>query len=155
MKQFGTILSFELKYYLKNKVFVGSTIVLVVLIAAVMCFPRVMGMFESGENTDAPAELPIMLVKTGDPADAEMVQEIFAASFDGYNVQVTEAEIESVREQIISGAAECAFVMTTPTTFTYYVNNLSMYDMNTSVAGEVLGQIYQMNAMMKNGMSAA
>ena len=39
MKQFGKILKFELKYYFKNKVFVGVTIFLVVLIAAVMCFP--------------------------------------------------------------------------------------------------------------------
>ncbi len=154
MKQFGKILSFELKYYLKNKVFVGSTIVLVVLIAAVMCFPRVMGLFENDETSDTPAELPVMLVKANDPAAADMVQEIFAASFGGYNVQTTEAEIESVKEKIVSGEAECAFVMTTPTSFTYYVNNLSMYDANTAIAGEVLGQIYQMNAMMENGMTA-
>ncbi len=154
MKQFGKILSFELKYYLKNKVFVGSTIVLVVLIAAVMCFPRVMGLFENDETSDTPAGLPVMLVKANDPADADMVQEIFAASFGGYDVQTTEAEIESVKEQIVSGEAECAFVMTTPASFTYYVNNLSMYDANTAIAVEVLGQIYQMNTMMENGMSA-
>ena len=154
MKQFGKILSFELKYYLKNKVFVGSTIVLVVLIAAVMCFPRVMGLFENDETSDTPAGLPVMLVKANDPADADMVQEIFAASFGGYDVQTTEAEIESVKEQIVSGEAECAFVMTTPASFTYYVNNLSMYDANTAIAVEILGQIYQMNTMMENGMSA-
>ncbi len=154
MKQFGKILSFELKYYLKNKVFVGSTIVLVVLIAAVMCFPRVMGLFENDETSDTPAGLPVMLVKANDPADADMVQEIFAASFGGYDVQTTEAEIESVKEQIVSSEAECAFVMTTPASFTYYVNNLSMYDANTAIAVEVLGQIYQMNTMMENGMSA-
>lgn len=46
MKQFGKILKFELKYYLKNKVFVGVTIFLVLLIAAVMFFPRISAMFE-------------------------------------------------------------------------------------------------------------
>ena len=39
MKQFGKILKFELKNYLANKVFVGITLVLVVLIAAVLFFP--------------------------------------------------------------------------------------------------------------------
>lgn len=39
MKQFGKILNFELKNYLKNKAFVGVTIFLVVIIAVVMFFP--------------------------------------------------------------------------------------------------------------------
>ncbi len=154
MKQFGKILSFELKYYLKNKVFVGSTIVLVVLIAAVMCFPRVMGLFEDDDASDTPKTLPIMLVKADAPENADTVREIFSASFTGYDVQLTDADTESVKEQIVSGEAECAFVMTTPTSFTYYVNNLSMYDSNTAIAGEVLGQIYQMNALMGSGMTA-
>lgn len=56
MKQFGKILKFELKYYLKNKVFVGVTIFLVLLIAAVMFFPRISAMFEKGDVTDTPRE---------------------------------------------------------------------------------------------------
>ena len=40
MKQFEKILKFELKYYLKNKVFVGITVFLVLLITIVMFFPR-------------------------------------------------------------------------------------------------------------------
>jgi len=154
MKQFTRILSFELKYYLKNKVFVGSTIVLVVLIAAVMFFPRVMGMFEGDDASDTPTTLQVMLVKADAPENADTVRDIFAASFTGYDVQLTDADTESVKEQIVSGDAECAFVMTTPTSFLYYVNNLSMYDSNTAIASEVLGQIYQMNALMGSGMSA-
>lgn len=40
------------------------------------------------------------------------------------------------------------------TSYTYYVNNLSMYDENTTVADEVLQNIYHMSAMMQSGMSA-
>ncbi len=40
MKQFKTILAFELKYYFKNKIFVGITLFLVALIAVLMFFPR-------------------------------------------------------------------------------------------------------------------
>ena len=154
MKQFAKILSFELKYYLKNKVFVGSTIVLVVLIAAVMCFPRVMGMFESDDGSDTPTTLPVMLVKADSPENTDTVRDIFSVSFPGYDVRITDADTESVKEQIVSGGAECAFVMTAPTSFIYYVNNLSMYDTNTAIAGEVLGRIYQMNALMGSGMTA-
>ena len=154
MKQFGKILKFELKYYLKNKVFVGVTIFLVLLIAAVMFFPRISAMFEKGDVNDTPTDLPVMLVKADDPAQTEMVRETFAAAFTGYDVQSTDAEIGDITGKITSEDVECAFVMTGPTSYTYYVNNLSMYDSNSAIADEVLQQIYQMNAMINGGMTA-
>ena len=153
MKQFGKIFKFELKYYLKNKIFVGVTIFLVLAIAAVMCFPRISGLFKSGDAGDTPADLPVMLVKAEDSAQAEMVRETFAAAFTDYDVQNTDAEIGTIKDTITSGEVECAFVLTGPTAYTYYVNNLSMYDSNSTVADEVLQQLYQMNAMIDGGMT--
>lgn len=154
MKQFGNILKFELKHYLKNKVFVGVTVFLVLLIAAVMFFPRLSALFQSEDTADSPAQLSVMLVKAEDASQADMVKQVFAASFIDYEIQVTDAEISQIKDKITSGEAECAFVMTGPTAYTYYVNNLSMYDMNTEIADQVLGQIYQMNAMITGGMTA-
>ena len=154
MKQFGKILKFELKYYFKNKVFVGVTIFLVLLIAAVMCFPRISAAFDSGEPGSTPVDLPVMLVKAEDPARAEMVRQTFAAAFTDYNVQSTNEDTDSVKGKIASRDAACAIVMTGPTSFTYYVDNYQMYDMNTEIATEVLQQIYQMNAMISGGMTA-
>ena len=153
MKQFGKIFKFEMKYYFKNKIFVGLTIFLVLAIAVVMCFPRISALFENKDATDTPAELSVMLVKSEDPAQADMVQQTFTASFTDYDVQSTAAEIGTIKDKITSGEVECAFVMTGETTYTYYVNNLSMYDSNTAIADEVLQQIYQMNAMISGGMT--
>ena len=100
MKQFGKILKFELKYYFKNKVFVGVTIFLVVLIAAVMCFPRISAAFDSGEPGSTPVDLPVMLVKAEDPARAEMVRQAFAAAFTDYNVQSTNEDTDSVKDAL-------------------------------------------------------
>ncbi len=150
MKQFGKILNFELKNYMKNKAFVGITIFLVVAIAVVMFLPRIGDLIETG---DAPGDLPTLLVKAEDTVQAEMVQEIFAAAFTDYNVQVTDKGVDYIKEQITTGNAEGAFVMTGPTSYTYYVNNLSMYDANEAIANEVLQRIYQMNAMIGGGMT--
>ena len=155
MKQFRKILNFELKSYLKNKVFVGVTVFLVLLIAVVMFFPRITAVFESDDmTTDTPTDLPVMLVKAEDAAQADMVQQTFAAAFTGYDVQAMDAGIDEIKKQITSGEVDCAFVMTGPTSYTYYVNNLSMYDNNEAIASEVLQQIYQMNAMIGSGMTA-
>ncbi len=155
MKQFGTILKFELKYYLKNKVFIGITVFLVVLIAAVMFFPRIVTVFETDES-DTGVELlsrPIMYVKT-DSAQPDAVKEIFASSFPDYDVYITEDGTDEIETAVLHGVAECAFVLTGDTSFTYYVNNLSLYDMNAQIASETLSRVYQMNAMINGGISA-
>ena len=154
MKQFGKIFKFELKNYAKNKAFVGVTILLMVVIAGVMFFPRIAALFESDDPSDTTADLSVMLVKADDPTQADMVKETFAAYFTDYEVQITDAEISVIKSKITSGDVECAFVMTGATSFTYYVDNLSMYDMNPDIATGVLQQIYQMNAMINGGMSA-
>lgn len=154
MGQFGKILNFELKYYFKNKVFVGVTVFLVLLIAAVMFFPRIAAVFDSDNASDPSAELSVMLVKANDPAGAGMVKQTFAAAFTDYDVQITNEDDTKIKDMITAGEAYCAFVMTGPTAYTYYVDNLSLYDMNTEIANTVLQQIYQMNAMIGGGMTA-
>ncbi len=164
MRQFGKILKFELKYYLKNKIFVGITVFLVLLIAVVMCFPRLAGLLEQEKErvpevqTDvdempAKTDAPVMLVKAESSDQTQMLEDVFAEAFMDYEVTGTEESIEEVKEQIISGIVECAFVMTEPTSYTYYVNNLSMYDMNTEIAREVLQNMYRINAMVSGGMT--
>lgn len=154
MKQFGKILKFELKNYAKNKAFVGVTIFLMVVIAVILFFPRITALFETDDTSDTTADLSVMLVKADDPAGADMVKETFSASFTDYDVQITNEEISVIKDKITSGDVECAFVMNGATSFTYYVDNLSMYDMNPDIATSVLQQIYQMNAMINGGMSA-
>ena len=153
MKQFGKILKFELKNYAKNKAFVGITIFLMVVIAVVMFFPRISAMFKSDDTSDTSTDLSVMLVKADDATQADMVKETFAAAFTDYDVQITNDEISVIKDKITSGDVECAFVMNEATSFTYYVDNLSMYDTNPDIATGVLQQIYQMNAMINGGMT--
>ena len=145
MKQFGKILKFELKNYAKNKAFVGVTIFLMVVIAIVMFFPRITALFESDDTSNTTADLSVMLVKADDPTQADMVKETFAASFTDYDVQITDEEISVIKNKITSGDVECAFVMNGATSFTYYVNNLSMYDMNPDIEVESLGKDQMQN----------
>lgn len=155
MKQFRKIFNFELKYYLKNKVFAGVTVFLVLLIAVVMFFPRIMEAFKSGDDsTESAADLPVMLIKPDLSENTELITKIFAPAFPDYDVRCTDEELDSVKKKILSGDAECAFVMNGMTSYTYYVNNLSMYDMNTEVADELLRDLYRVNVMVENGMTA-
>ena len=156
MKQFGTIMGFELRGYFRNKIFIGITLFLVVLMGVVMFFPQLRSAFGSDSADDTPAgELPLMLIKTSSSEYAQLVADTFAQAFGGYRIELTDAATQDIKEQIVSGEAECAFVMTSPTEYVYYVNNLSMHDSNRAVADTVLQQVYQMNAMIGSGMTQA
>ncbi len=156
MKQFGKIFKFELKNYLANKVFAGVTIFLVVLLAVVMFFPKIIdavkGTEDEGDTT--PGELAVMLVSDTDTDMAEYVSAAFEEAFTDYEVKVVTDSVEQIKQQISDGDAECAFVIDGLSTYTYYVNNLSMYDSNTEIADAVLQNLYQMHAMAESGMSA-
>ena len=152
MKQFGKILKFELTYYLKNKIFIGTTLLLVLVIAAVMCWPMYSGLFQKDETTD-PADLPVMLVASQPGEDAALIENAFRQAFPGYVVRVSDAEDEELREAVISGEAGCAFVLESDDAFTYYVNNLSMYDTNAVTAQSAMQRLYQTRALLASGMS--
>ena len=151
MKQFGKILKFELKGYLRNKIFVGFTIFLVALITIVMFIPNVIAAFDSDDGADtAPTDLPVMLIYANDASLASTAREYFSAAFVGYNVEIAEGSVDSLKEKVISGEAECAFVMNSSSSYTYYVNNLSMYDSNTAIADTVLQEVYRYQQMVDN-----
>ncbi len=154
MKQFGTILKFELKGYLRNKVFVGITIFLVLAIAVVMFIPNIIAAFDSDEGTDTvPTDRPVMLIYAEDEALASLVSTYFDASFPEYEVKIANGSIDELKGEITSGAAECAFAMSSPASYTYYVNNLSMYDSNMAVADTFLQEVFRIGAMVENGIA--
>lgn len=154
MKQFGKILNFELKYFFKNKIFVGVTIFLVALIAVVMFIPRISENFDNEEIVEDISERPIMLIHSETIEQSNLIKSFFDEAFPEYNVTVADKDIENIKAQITNQEVECAFVMSSPTEYTYYINNLSMYDMNIQIADTVLQNFYRMSAMMNSGMTA-
>ncbi|MBQ7171627.1 MAG: ABC transporter permease [Clostridia bacterium] len=149
MKQFKTIFRFEMKYYLKNRIFVGVTLFLVAAIALVMFFPRIRTALESEKTPGSPADRPVMLVAGGE----ETALLLFSSAFPGYEVKAAGADPALLREEVAAGNAECAFLLTGPASYTYYVANLSLYDQNGVIADELLKTLYQQNAMIGRGMT--
>lgn len=163
MKQFGTILKFELKNYFSNKIFTGITVFLVAVIAIIMFFPRITAIIgENGSNRpedtpgDATADTarPVMLIAADFTDDYEFIRNAFANSFTEYDVRISDNDLNGIKEQISSGETECAFVIDSLTSYTYYVGNLSMYDANTDIADAVLIDIYRKNELIAQGVSA-
>lgn len=142
MKQFSTILKFELKSYFKNKIFVGVTVFLMLLIAGVMFFPRISAMLEKrdseiaseqensaaeiadGQETDNSSGDSVIFVLTDIPEYEDMIHQAFTEAFPDCSVVTAEEDFAWIKEKVAEGLAECAFVIHDLTSYTYYVDNL-------------------------------
>ncbi len=153
MKQFGIIFSHELRGYLKNKVFVGVTLFLVIAIAIGMFLPAI---FSSDEEPSSPSineNGPIMLICSENDDLANLVKEYFSEGFTDYRVEIFNGNIDDLKKNITDEKAECAFVLDAADSYTYYVNNLSLYDSNTQIADTLLETVYKVNAMIEYGLT--
>lgn len=155
MKQFGKIFRFELKGYMKNKTFIGITLFLVAAIAVCMFFPNIRDAIKGDEDIVDTSERPVMLIYAEDGQLSALVKQYFDEAFPNYNVTLTRQDKAEIEKQITAGEAQCAFIMESATRYTYYVDNLSMYDTNTAVADGVLQEVYRYYAMLGGGLSQA
>lgn len=155
MKQFRTILSFELKNYFKNKVFVGSTLLIVVVLAVVMFLPNLTTFFGSlgGSDQDSP-EQSVMFVSAPSQEMGENIVQALAPAFPEQTVTLTQDSVEQIKEQVTNQEASCALVFDSLTSYTYYVLNRSLYDQTTQIANQVLVGLAQMEAMAQQGLSS-
>lgn len=152
MKQFFTIFKYELKNFFKNKAFVGTTIFFVAILALVMFFPRITESFDIGFDDKSEDEKEIMLIVAENDEQAKLIAENFAPVFPEYKV-MAHGEIESAKEMIVSEEAYCAFEVRSLTSFTYYVNNYSISDMNMETAAEMMKNVYFIDSLMSAGVS--
>jgi len=153
MRQFRTILGFELQNYFKNKVFVSVTIIIMLAVAGVMFYPRVASFFTQG-NEAGRGDRSIMLVATdSSELPTSTTEAVFRRSFPHYQIKVTTDRIEQVKEQVKSGKAKYALVLS-DTSYTYYVNGLVMADSNVATANSAVKDLYQLKMLRRHGLSA-
>ncbi len=153
MRQFRTILGFELQNYFKNKIFVSVTIIIMLAVAGVMFYPRVASFFTQG-NEAGQGDRPIMLVATdSSELPTSTTEAVFRRSFPHYQIKVTTDRVEQVKEQVKSGKAKYALVLS-DTSYTYYVNGLVMADSNVATANSAVKDLYQLKMLRRHGLSA-
>ena len=153
MKQFKTILSFELSNYFKDKLFIGITVFLVAVIAVVMFFPRFTVGSDDNNSTSANSN-SVMLISAKDETLSKQIAESFKPVFTDYNVKAVDYDLNSIKASIKNESAECAFVFDSADSYTYYVNNLQMTDVNTEIADEILKSISISDKLIQSGLSA-
>lgn len=153
MKQFAKIFQFELLGYLKNKIFVIMTALLVAAVAIALSIPNILAFFKNDNGGLDASHRPIMLLYAEQSSLAQLAKQYFENAFADYTVTVYEGTLDGLQEEIISENAQCAFALNDASSYTYYVNNLAMQDQKSFIATEVLKEVCRANAMIAAGLT--
>jgi len=156
MKQFSSIFKFELSGYLKNKVFIGLTVVVVLAIALGLSFPRIKDVFKSDAGkvpTDEGDKTKIAVcVKEG--MDEGTVVSLFQSAFgDEYEIKALNADEKELTKKIKDGDYDNGLIITSPLSYKYITETKEISDSTTYIANEVLVQLYRMSALTSAGVS--
>ena len=152
MKQFFTVLKFELGNYFKNKSFVIATVVLAVILAAAITVPTLFMGAGSGPSAQGD-ESDKKVLAVADEKDSIVDEEAFAALLPDYRVEFCGSE-ESVKEMVESEEAAAGFLVTEPDYYEYILKNRSMMSDYQAPFEEALAQNYRNTSLEKMGINA-
>ena len=165
MNQFFSVLRFELRGYMKNKVYMGMTAALVLIVAAVLSFPTLKGMLTktsegnitgSGPAIQTPIQSgPALAVINENNALSENALKQFTSSLYGFTAQVVTADEKTVKEQVNAGTYEGAVVIKSAQSLTYIARNLGMYDNTGAMLWGALQSAYRLVKLEALGAAAA
>lgn len=154
MKQFLTVLKFELNTYFKNKSFLITTCILAFVIVAVVTVPTMIPGFLGEESDTSEAvseeELESLGIYIGAEANisSEVIETLYPAEWTVYK---EEAEMKAAVEQ---GDIEAGFALRNQEEMVYVVKDLSMYDSFGELFGQMLTECYQQQYLMEKGLTA-
>ncbi|MGN0367321.1 MAG: ABC transporter permease [Wujia sp.] len=150
MKQFLTILKFELDNYFKSKSYIISTILIAVLAAGIMFVPRVKESFSSDKketesnqeemDQDEIEENTILIYDKTGLVVADEVKTFFTDKI----ITMTNSE-EEIEEAIKNEKANAGFVVTSIDAYDYYVLNKGMFDENEAAFNEYMALLVKVD----------
>lgn len=154
MKQFKTIFAFEYSGYAKNKVFVGLTAVLIILMAILLFYPRIS--HSTGLSIEAFADKTpknvALLDNSGD--DTEITAQYLRESLENTNLTIVNVTEDELTSAVTDGTYDVAIILTSPLSYKYIVENAELTDTTTMVVSEVLKAKFQYEKLAEIGVSA-
>ena len=155
MKQFKTILKFELDNYFKSKSYIISTIIICILAAGIMLAPRIKDAFKSGSSSSSSSNeeniedlTKYAIYDATGIAEEESLKDMFA---DIHFVFCDSAD--QVKEMVKSEEAKKGFIVNSLTSFDYVVFNNSMMDQTGYDFKEYMALLNKMDYCRENNLN--
>lgn len=154
MKQFFTIFKHELSQYFKNKIFVITTLILILAVSGFLFAPRIGKIINKSKNAESSEEKKSEVLVKSDNANLEKLLPAIAASFPQQNVKITNDSVDEIKKQIKEQSVEFAFVLSSDLkSYTYLANVSALQDPNLNTMDNLLKTLYSHAYLKKHGLN--
>lgn len=154
MKQFFTIFKHELSQYFKNKVFVITTLILILAVSGFLFAPRIGEIINKSKNAESSQEKKSEVLVKSDNANLEKLLPAIAASFPQQNVKITNDSVDEIKKRIKDQSVEFAFVLSSDLkSYTYLANVSALQDPNLNTMDNLLKTLYSHAYLKKHGLN--
>ena len=154
MKQFFTIFKHELSQYFKNKIFVITTLILILAVSGFLFAPRIGEIINKSKNAESSEEKKSEVLVKSDNANLEKLLPAIAASFPQQNVKITNDSVDKIKKQIKEQSVEFAFVLSSDLkSYTYLANVSALQDPNLNTMDNLLKTLYSHAYLKKHGLN--
>lgn len=154
MKQFFTIFKHELSQYFKNKIFVITTLILILAVSGFLFAPRIGEIINKSKNAESSEEKKSEVLVKSDNANLEKLLPAIAASFPQQNVKITKDSIDEIKKQIKEQSVEFAFILSSDLkSYTYLANVSALQDPNLNTMDNLLKTLYSHAYLKKHGLN--
>lgn len=154
MKQFFTIFKHELSQYFKNKIFVITTLILILAVSGFLFAPRIGEIINKSKSAETSEEKKSEVLVKSDNTDLEKLLPAIAASFPQQNVKITNESVDEIKKQIKDQSVEFAFVLSADLkSYTYLANVSALLDPNLNTMDNLLKTLYSHAYLKKHGLN--
>lgn len=150
MKQFFTVFKFEFKNFLKNKIFVGLTIAVALVITLVTFFPRFTDGKDISINFGDETVKSLLIINKTD----ENLTDALKSTLADFEITVdNEKTFDEAKESVVNGDYKIAIVIDSPLEYKYIVDNLGLYDTTSYIINDIMLSSYKANYLANAGLS--
>lgn len=154
MKQFFIIFKHELSQYFKNKMFVITTLILILAVSGFLFAPRIGEIINKSKSAETSEEKKSEVLVKSDNTDLEILLPAIAASFPQQNVKITNESVDEIKKQIKDQSVEFAFVLSSDLkSYTYLANVSALQDPNLNTMDNLLKTLYSHAYLKKHGLN--
>ena len=151
MKQFLTVFKFEIKSYLKNKAYIGLTVALVIIIAGVIFFPQIKGLFSGDESTEN--DKSTVVFSGVSQEEQNYMSSVLGEMFPDNEIAFEDADESELKEMVLNEECDFAVLIESETSYKYIVNNMGLYDVNSQMLDEMMQSKLMYSKMTELGLS--
>lgn len=144
MKHILQVLKFEYLNCIKNKAFIITTIILMLLILGTSFVPAIIMDIQKSEDEGEPTgDVNIIGIVNNAYDDNTLVEKIFTKYYPHSVVQVSEESVDELKTKVNDSQYTFAVVLNSPISFTYITKNNSLMSEETMTIAEAAKGIYR------------